>query len=145
MTLRQLGTASAVLLGAAIATAAAAGTASAAGGIHKIKHVVIIMQENRSFDNYFGTFPGANGLPKKHGKFTTCVPDPKRGGCVKPYHDPNFVDMGGPHDQGAYTADLDNGHLDGFVKERENCYLALDPMCNGKLGNLDEMGYHDQP
>ena len=25
-------------------------------GIHKIRHVVIIMQENRSFDNYFGTF-----------------------------------------------------------------------------------------
>ncbi len=27
-----------------------------------IKHVVILMQENRSFDEYFGTFPGANGL-----------------------------------------------------------------------------------
>src|SRR5947209_5875864 len=27
-------------------------------GIHKIKHVVIIMQENRSFDHYFGTYPG---------------------------------------------------------------------------------------
>ena len=32
-------------------------------GIHKIKHVVIIMQENRSFDSYFGTFPGADGIP----------------------------------------------------------------------------------
>ncbi|MEA2145511.1 MAG: hypothetical protein QOG59_1098, partial [Solirubrobacteraceae bacterium] len=29
-------------------------------GIHKIRHVVVIMQENRSFDNYFGTFPGAD-------------------------------------------------------------------------------------
>jgi phospholipase C len=27
-----------------------------------IKHVVILMQENRSFDQYFGTFPGANGF-----------------------------------------------------------------------------------
>jgi phospholipase C len=27
-------------------------------GIGKIKHVVVIMQENRSFDSYFGTFPG---------------------------------------------------------------------------------------
>lgn len=25
-------------------------------GIHKIRHVIIIMQENRSFDSYFGTF-----------------------------------------------------------------------------------------
>jgi len=28
-------------------------------GIHKIQHVIIAMQENRSFDSYFGTFPGA--------------------------------------------------------------------------------------
>src|SRR5271167_3479698 len=27
-----------------------------------IKHVVILMQENRSFDQYFGTFQGANGF-----------------------------------------------------------------------------------
>ena len=27
-----------------------------------IKHVVIIFQENHTFDNYFGTYPGANGL-----------------------------------------------------------------------------------
>src|SRR5208283_891044 len=28
----------------------------------KIKYVFVIYQENRSFDSYFGTFPGANGL-----------------------------------------------------------------------------------
>jgi hypothetical protein len=27
----------------------------------KIKHTVFIVKENRTFDNYFGTFPGANG------------------------------------------------------------------------------------
>ncbi len=31
-------------------------------GIHKIKHVIFINQENRSFDSYFGTFPGADGI-----------------------------------------------------------------------------------
>lgn len=30
-------------------------------GMHQIKHVVFIIKENRSFDNYFGTFPGADG------------------------------------------------------------------------------------
>ena len=35
-----------------------------AGGIHTIKHVIVVMQENRSFDNYFGTFPGADGIPR---------------------------------------------------------------------------------
>src|SRR6185437_12215113 len=38
-----------------------------------IRHVIIIMQENRSFDSYFGTFPGAEGIPAD-----ACVPgDPK--------------------------------------------------------------------
>jgi phospholipase C len=29
-----------------------------------IQHFIFIIQENRSFDNYFGTYPGANGIPK---------------------------------------------------------------------------------
>src|SRR5437660_11646139 len=39
----------------------------AASGIHKIRHVVVIMQENRSFDSYFGTYPGADGIPMRNG------------------------------------------------------------------------------
>src|SRR5437667_12420183 len=31
-------------------------------GSGKIDRVVIIVKENHSFDNYFGTFPGANGM-----------------------------------------------------------------------------------
>src|SRR5712691_13071560 len=44
-----------------------------------IEHVVIIVKENHSFDNYFGTFPGANGanLP--------AAQDPPAGG--DPRHD----------------------------------------------------------
>lgn len=30
-------------------------------GMNQIQHVVFLIKENRSFDNYFGTFPGANG------------------------------------------------------------------------------------
>jgi len=30
--------------------------------LSKIGHVVIIVKENHTFDNYFGTFPGANGV-----------------------------------------------------------------------------------
>lgn len=32
------------------------------GDLSDIKHVVILTQENRSFDEYFGTFPGATGF-----------------------------------------------------------------------------------
>src|SRR2546426_8357580 len=31
-------------------------------GSDKVDHVVIIVKENHCFDNYFGTFPGANGM-----------------------------------------------------------------------------------
>ena len=49
-----------------------------AAGIHKIQHVIVIDQENRSFDHYFGTFPGADGIPMKQGEPTVCVTDPDR-------------------------------------------------------------------
>ena len=41
--------------------AAARPAARAASNGRKIQHVVIVIQENRSFDNLFATFPGANG------------------------------------------------------------------------------------
>src|SRR5919108_1214827 len=30
--------------------------------LHQINYVIVIYQENHSFDNYFGTFPGADGI-----------------------------------------------------------------------------------
>src|SRR5436309_6295006 len=39
-----------------------------------VKHVVIIVKENHTFDNYFGTFPGANGAQFPHAGDPT--PDP---------------------------------------------------------------------
>src|ERR671931_1658608 len=86
----------AAAVGAAIAIAAVPSRASRrplhvhgrAQAIHKIRHVIMIMQENRSFDSYFGTFPGADGIPMSDGVPKVCVPDPQFGGCVRPYHDP---------------------------------------------------------
>ena len=48
------------LLPPALARAAAAGPS--AGSLSDIKHVVILMQENRSFDHYFGTLAGVRGF-----------------------------------------------------------------------------------
>jgi hypothetical protein len=67
-------------------------------GIHKIRHVVIVMQENRSFDSYFGTYPGADGLPRHGGRFTVCSPDPRSGRCMRPFHDHLDRNLGGPHE-----------------------------------------------
>ena len=39
------------------------GSYPSAAGQSKIEHIIFIVQENHSFDNYFGTYPGANGFP----------------------------------------------------------------------------------
>jgi phospholipase C len=136
---------------ASLALLIPAASAFAAGeeGIHKIQHVVILMQENRSFDSYFGTYPGANGLPTG-----VCLPDPVNGGCMRPHHDPNLVNSGGPHGTGSSIKDIDGGKMDGFVETAEealNC-SSTDPVCSPCKGAhtvkqkakcVDVMGYHD--
>jgi acid phosphatase len=47
---------------AALCTPSPAAAQSAAGGFEKIKHFVVIYTENRSLDNLFGLFPGADGI-----------------------------------------------------------------------------------
>jgi phospholipase C len=117
-----------------------------ARGIHKIQHVVIIMQENRSFDSYFGTFPGADGIPMRGGQPAVCVPDPATGRCVEPFHDSADLNHGGPHGAVSAVADVDGGRMDGFIAQaegaRKGCRDPLDPACGGN--GTDVMGYHDQ-
>jgi phospholipase C len=119
-------------------------------GIHKIKHIVIIMQENRSFDSYFGTFPGADGIPPG-----VCESDPVNGGCISPYHDPADRNYGGPHGASDATADIDGGQMDGFVTQAQSgrgCSTASSDCspCTQQAGVagqprrcVDVMGYHD--
>jgi phospholipase C len=102
--------------------------------IHRIKHVVVIMQENRSFDSYFGTYPGADGFPTQNGHFSVCVPDPAAGDCAYPYHDPALVNIGAKHNGPAAIADVDGGKMDGFIKEGQ--------LTTGHT-KTDVMGYHD--
>src|SRR5512140_2980806 len=73
------------------------GTGPLAAARAHIKHVVIVMQENRSFDNYFGTYPGAQGIPMQNGQPTVCLPDPALNQCDQPFHDAADVNVGGPH------------------------------------------------
>ena len=100
--------------------------------ITKIKHVIIIVQENHSFDSYFGTFPGANGIPMQNGVPTVCSPDPNTGGCDAPYHDTSTTETAGAHDNAAAIADIDGGKMDGFVTVAEQTL--------SNAGSV--MGYH---
>jgi phospholipase C len=120
-------------------------------GIHKIRHVVIIMQENRSFDSYFGTFPGADGIPGLAGNPGTlpCLPDPRGHRCVSPYHDLSPLNAGGPHGHGNALGDIADGRMNGFIRQAERgkthyCRLQVDsPWCSRDPKRPDVMGYHD--
>jgi phospholipase C len=133
--------AAAVLAAAMSASTGTKHPAAPPPGIHKIKHVVVIMQENRSFDSYFGTYPGVDGIPRG-----VCVPDP-RGGCLKPYHVSRDRNIGGPHALKNAVRDIDGGAMDGFVREavaaRKACVDPHDPVCSSPAAGSDVMGYHD--
>lgn len=117
-------------------------------GIHRIRHVIVIVQENRSFDSYFGTYPGADGIPMRQGRPLVCSPDPLAHRCIRPFHDPRDRNSGGPHGPDAALADIDGGRMDGFVSEavRGRARLCarnpLDPICTEGRAS-DVMGYHD--
>jgi phospholipase C len=142
-------------------SAAPASSAPASGtaqpvlkGFDNIQHLIFIVQENRSFDHYFGTFPGADGIPTNaDGRFTVCAPDPVTGICAKPYHDPTLVNQGGPHAKPHSDIDVDGGRMDGFIRAAIAgpfpCAESRAPAdCDGRkdLGPQDQpdvMGYHD--
>ncbi|HEX3540712.1 MAG TPA: alkaline phosphatase family protein [Acidimicrobiales bacterium] len=145
---RQLAAAATALTVVAACTASPPKGGNGAGGapdIHRIRHVVVIMQENRSFDTYFGTYPGADGIPMVNGRPSVCLPA-VAGPCVAPFHDAADVNSGGPHSQQASLADIDGGSMDGFVKRAaaggRGCASLTDPDCtNGSVP--DVMGWKD--
>jgi phospholipase C len=93
---------------------------------------MVLMQENHSFDNYFGTYPGADGIPAN-----TCMPVDPTGAtttdCVAPFHigDSGVANIG--HTSSVFAKEYNNGALNGFVsafsKQRD-------------VGN-QAMGYYD--
>jgi phospholipase C len=135
-----------LVVGTAAYASRSLASAQSPGAIQKIRHVVVIMQENRSFDEYFGTFPGADGIPLRYGVPRVCVPDLFRHVCVRPFHDPHDSNSGGPHSKGDGTGDIDGGKMDGFIVRQvggvNGCQPGtLNPACS--TGALpDVMGYH---
>src|SRR5215831_3790369 len=105
---------------------------AATSGIHKIKHIIFITQENRSFDNYFGTFPGALGIPKG-----VCMPDPRNGGCRRPWVDHHNTNRNDPHAEGPFKVDYNGGKMNGFIRAAEQKLCRPGVKCHP-----DVMGYH---
>jgi phospholipase C len=100
-----------------------------------VKHVFVIVQENHTFDNYFGLFPGVNGQTVENlGSATAmaddCVPDPQTGGCQRPFlittntMSPNYVvdapdTNGGNNGRADQLAAINHGAMNGFLTDLE--------------------------
>jgi phospholipase C len=117
-------------------------TANSPSGLQKIDHFVFIMQENRSFDSYFGTYPGADGLPSG-----LSFLDPYDHTMVSPYHDTNDINRGGPHNWGNAQGAIDNGKMDGFLAEAYKGITAngkpFTPSNKPGQNPKDVLGWHD--
>ena len=76
----------------------------------RIKHIVFFVKENRTFDNYFGTYPGANGA--------TSARD-SEGNVVPLHHESDQVpDIN--HSSGSAIMAYDNGKMDHFDLIKQN-------------------------
>jgi phospholipase C len=139
--------ASALLSNSLIAKALAA--APACGSLNDIEHVVILVQENRSFDHYFGSYRGVRGfadpnaLPLSDGSGLNIFAQPGYpggfdGNHLYPFHLDSFNngectnDIN--HSWGPQHSYWDGGKLDGFVTG----HIAADGSANGPL----TMGYY---
>ena len=97
-----------------------------------IEHFIVLMQENHTFDNYFGTYPGVDGIPPG-----TCLRvdpfDSENTTCVEPYHigDRPIDDL--DHSLSTFNLQYNDGNMDGFV------YALNQRNQNGALA----MGYYD--
>jgi phospholipase C len=100
-------------------------TGTTAADLFAIKNVVVVLQENHAFDNYFGTYPGAEGTAGKG----ICLPQaPGSTKCVAPFHDPSLTPVDMSHNWTTAHKDYDGGKMDGFVYSE---------------GNKETMGYYD--
>ena len=125
-----------------------------------LQHLIFIVQENRSFDNYFGTYPGANGIPTS----APCQVDPwYPSACDTPYPNHEDSNQGGPYTYPYQVQQVDGGKMDGFVAAREaelgpGCKPGADGRPSARRVEIDEpelgrrssvgcqvdvMGYHD--
>jgi phospholipase C len=114
-----------------------------------IKHLVVIFQENVSFDHYFGTYP--NAMPNKDGsvyfkgaqKDTPRVNSLESAGLLT--NNPNGVDPFRIDRSNANTCDQDHGYADEqFAFHGGLMDQFLTHSCNdANLGKNSTMGYYD--
>src|ERR1051326_248154 len=113
----------------------------AGSGFLKIKHIIFFVQENRSFDNYFGKlgeYRAAHGIS---GSFDgipagAALPDPE-GQFVSSYHFQTECHQNTQPGWAWAWRDYDGGKMDGFVISAANPQNAIDPHGTRAMGYYD--------
>jgi len=94
------------------------------GNLGAIKHIIFILQENRSFDNYFGllgAYRASKGLPSDiDGMDLNAVQLDQQGAAVRPYHQvTQCVENTSPSWNPSWYA-YDNGAMDNFIRAKDD-------------------------
>ncbi len=99
---------------------------------YPIKHVIVVVKENHTFDNYFGSFPGAEGTTtyKTSDGMTHPVP-----------HATDKVPHDTSHAHSAGLIDYDNGKMDGWDKPGGSAKDATDTQPYGQYKEADIPNY----
>jgi phospholipase C len=103
------------------------------GSLNDIEHVVIFMQENRSFDHYFGVLSGVRGFDDERGRHAFFQRN-AAGHTIHPFHLPTGCLPDLTHDWGPQHRSWNGGRMNGFVRAHE----AADPDGVG----VETMGYY---
>jgi phospholipase C len=78
----------------------------------EIHHLIVVIMQNHSFDNLFGTYPGANGLSPTVPGYSQVDAS---GATVTPTLLPNLNNANLNHSYSTYTASYDGGKMDKFA------------------------------
>jgi phospholipase C len=84
-----------------------------------IEHFIVVMQQNHTFDNYFGTYPGANGIPDGVCMPTSLSAD-KNKSCVTPYEITTQAISDLSHSDTIFQGQYQNGRMNGFINALDN-------------------------
>ncbi len=131
--LRDIGAAGLALSGLDAVLGAAAEAAPKHGSLADIDHVVILIQENRSFDHYFGTYAGVRGYADTHGH-RAFVQKNLAGRPIQPWHLPEDCLPDLTHDWGPQHRSWNGGAMNRFVVAHEQADNTTVP---------ETMGYYD--
>ena len=124
------------------------GTTSSCGKITDIEHVVIFIQENRSFDHYFGCYPGVRGFHDSSPAFQQHYPGNNSSpqGVLLPFHLDTVNGNGActhdiTHDWAPQHQSWNNGAMDSFVTARVASDGIAAPLVMGYYTRAD-LAYH---